>query len=274
MTAVGPMRRPTGQVMGWTGDLVRIDGRVYGIDVGARHVYVADLETGMCLPVTPQLGDPWRGLQGLAYDAEDDHLYAVDQGSGALVEITRGTGNVRRIEARDLAGRKGVRSLAFEPDVRLLFAADSDADLLLVIDPETGWLADTMSLPDDQAGHIEELTFFEGELYAMVAMPDAAGALTRGQLRRIDLRTGFVSSVGEPIADVSPHALLIESVPEQFYWAQVAGPAVAPLDYTTLLETSASFPQPGRYEFALTVLTREGPMVDRVAVTVVEPARE
>jgi hypothetical protein len=158
--------------------------------------------------------------------------------------------------------------------VRLLFAADSDADLLLVIDPETGWLADTMSLPDDQAGHIEELTFFEGELYAMVALPDAAGALTRGQLRRIDLRTGFVSSVGEPIADVSPHALLIESVPEQFYWAQVAGPAVAPLDYTTLLETSASCPQPGRYEFALTVLTREGPMVDRVAVTVVEPARE
>ena len=32
---------------------VRIDGRIYGIDVGRRYVYLLNEETGVCLQVTP-----------------------------------------------------------------------------------------------------------------------------------------------------------------------------------------------------------------------------
>ena len=274
LTAVGPMRHTNGQVMGWTGDLVRVGERVYGIDVGQRYVFYADLEGGICLPVTPQLPGSWRGLQSLAYDAEGNRLFSIDQASATLVEIERGTGEVRRLPSAALAGRQGLRSLAYEPTLDLLFTIDSDADLLLAIDPDTGALSDSMGVPELPNSQVEELTFYEGELYAMVGLLDDEGALLRGQLEHIDIRTGYVTPLGPPIDRVSPHALLVNSVPETYYWTQVAGPAVAELEYTTLLETRARFPGPGRYEFALTVLTPDGPASDRVAVDVLPPADE
>lgn len=268
ITAVGPLQRTNGQYLGWTGDLVRIGERVYGVDVGARCVYVVDLETGVCVPVTPKIDERWKSLQSLAYDPGDDRLFSIDLNSAQLVEIGRGTGDVRQIQAPELRGLKGLRSLAFDEELELLFTADYGSDVLYVIDPEDGGLADTMKLPGIKGMRIEELCFFEGELYAMQGLLNAAGELNGGQLQRIDLHTGHVMSLGPVIPDVSAHALLIESVPEDFYWSQVGGPAVAELDYITLLETRAHFSEPGRYEFDLTVLSASGPVSDRVAIDV------
>jgi hypothetical protein len=268
ITSVGPLQRTNGKYLGWTGDLVRIGERVYGVDVGARCVYVVDLETGMCVPVTPQIDERWKGLQSLAYDPQNDRLFSIDLNSAQLLEIRRGTGDVRPIQSPELRGLKGLRSLAFDEDLGLLFAADYGSDVLYVIDPEDGGLADTMRLPAMKGMRIEELCFFGGELYAIQGLLDAAGELNGGQLQRIDLHSGHVASLGPVIPDVSAHALLIESVPEDFYWSQVGGPAAAELEYVTLLETRAHFSAPGRYEFALTVLSASGPVSDRVAIDV------
>ena len=108
----------------------------------------------------------------------------------------------------------------------------------------------------------------------MRGMLDPEGNTIGGQLQRIDLYSGAVENIGPVVSDVSPHALLINSVPEPYYWAQVGGPAVAELEFTSLLQTRARFPEPGRYEFALTVLTSDGPVSDRVVVTVTPAAEE
>ena len=195
ITAVGPMRQTTGKLMGWTGDLVRIEDRVYGIDVGARYVYMADLTGGICLPVTPKLDQRWKGLQSLAYNAAGDKLYSVDLNSGTLLEIHRGTGQIDVLNAPDLRGRKGIRSLAFDQELELLFAADHVENLLFAIDPTTGALADMMSLPDVPNTIIEELEFFRGELYMMRGIQQLDGTTNAGQLQRVNLRSGAVSNV-------------------------------------------------------------------------------
>jgi hypothetical protein len=265
---VGPLVRTNGQYLGWTGDLVRIGERVYGIDVGARYVYAVDLNTGTCVPVTPQLDRRYGGLHSLAYDPKHDRLYSIDLHSAQLVEIERGTGKIRPIPSEDLRGLKGLRSLAFDEELELLFAADYGSDVLYVIDPEGGTLADTMKLPAGTGTRIEELTFFQGELYAMTGLVKGDNALDGGQLQRIDLHSGYVENVGPMIPSVSGHAMLINSIPEDFFWEQVSGPAVADLEYATQLETRAHFDVPGRYEFELTLLTAAGPVADRVVIDV------
>jgi hypothetical protein len=265
---VGPLVRPNGEYLGWPGDLERIEGRVYGIDVGARCVYAVDLATGTCVPVTPKLDERYSGLHSLAYDAKHDRLFSIDLNSAQLVEIERGTGKITPIPSEDLRGLKGLRSLAFDDELELLFAADYGSDVLYVIDPEGGTLADTMKLPAGSSTRIEELTFFQGELYAMTGMIKGPDVLDGGQLQRIDLRSGYVQNIGPVIPSVSGHALLINSVPEDFYWKQVAGPATADLEYATKLETSARFEVPGRYEFELTLLCASGRVADRVVVDV------
>ncbi len=263
LSTIGPLHRVNGKTMGWPGDLVRIDERVYGIDVGARLVYILDEDTGICLPVTSELPREWRGIHSLAHDAENDRLFAVDLNTGQLLRIERGSGKVTPIHAPGLRGKKGVRSLAFDPELRLLFAADYESDRLLVIEPKSGRIADTMILPRDPNSRIEELQFFEGELYAMTGLLER-GELVGARLQRINLRTGFVSNVGPRLRNVSPHALLVNSVPEDFHWVQVGGPAVAEIEYTRALDTAVSFPQAGRYEFEL----RVEQVADRVVVEV------
>jgi hypothetical protein len=215
--------------------------------------------------VTPPLPKQWSLIQSLAYDAEEDRLFAVDLQTGQLLHIARGSGVVTPRRAPELTGRKGVRSLAFHPELRLLFAADYETDRLLVIEPETGHLSDSMVLRNERGGRIEELQFFKGELYAMRGLL-RKGELVGAQLQRINLRTGTVANVGPRIQNVSPHALLVNSVPEDYRWAQVGGPATAAIDYTRGLDTAVVFPVVGRYEFEL----RVGDAADRVTVDVVE----
>lgn len=262
-TAVGPLRRLNGASMGWPGDLLGIDGRIYGIDVGVRMVYILDEKTGLCLPVTAELPEQWKMIHSMAYDAEQHRIYAVDLVTGQLLRIERGSGEVTPLAAPDLRGKRGVRSLAFEPELKLLFAADYESDRLFVIEPESGRTVDTMILPRDPTHRIEELQFLDGELYAMSGLLDG-DRLVGAQLQRINLRTGFVTNLGPRFQDVSPHALLLNSVPEEHYWAQVGGPAVAEIELTRALDTAVSFPEPGRYEFELRV---DG-AADRVVVDV------
>ena len=44
-SSIGPLHRLNGKTLGWPGDLLRIDGRIYGIDVGARLLYILDEDT-------------------------------------------------------------------------------------------------------------------------------------------------------------------------------------------------------------------------------------
>ena len=268
VTAVGPLRMVDGKGLGWPGDLVRIDGRVHGVDVGQRRVYVVDLESGRCLAVTPQLSGQWKMLQSLAYDPEGDRLFAYDPVYGQLLAIALGSGAVTRLDAPGLNGRKAVRSLAFEPDLGLLYAVDSDAEVLVVIDPNRGVFAGSMELALPEDSQMEELQFFQGELYGLLGYLEH-GELVAGQLLRINLASGGVSHVGPIVRDVSPHALLIESVPTRVTWRQVEGPARAQLDFASTVETEVHFTELGTYVFELTAYVGKARRRDRVEIEVV-----
>lgn len=268
VTGVGPLRMVDGKGLGWPGDLVRIGERVHGVDVGLRKVYVVDLETGLCLAVTPQLSGEWKMLQSLAYDPDQHRLFAFDPIYGQLLAISLGSGTVTRLDAPGLNGRKGVRALAFEPGLGLLYAVDSDAEVLVIVDPDAGLFAGSMQLRLPDNSQMEELQFFEGELYGLLGLLKN-GDLDAGQLMRINLRSGGVSNVGPIVPDVSPHALLIESIPERVSWRQVKGPADALLEYTSTLETAVTFPELGTYVFELTAYVGKARRRDRVEVEVV-----
>lgn len=267
ITGVGPLKLVDGQGLGWPGDLVRIDDRVHVVDVGQRKIYVVDLTTGRCLAVTPQLSGQWKMIQSLAYDATHEQLFAFDPQYGRLIAIELGSGTVTTIGVPGLDGRRGVRSLAFDQGLGLLFAMDSDADELLVVDPGRGLVAGTMHLPLPEDSQMEELEFFEGELYGLLGLLED-GELVAGQLLRINTRTGGVSHVGPRVEDVSPHALLIESVPQRVSWRQLSGPAEAELDYTTLVRTPVHFSEPGTYVFELTLYLNGAKRRDRVTIDV------
>jgi len=264
---IGPLRTVNGKRLGWPGDLVRVGERVEGVDVAERRIYEVDLATGECLPITPALPALWQALQSLAYDPVGDRLFSFDEVEGQLISIEPGTGLVKRIDVPGLDRRHSVRSLAYDPALRVLFAMDSDAERLIVVEPDLGLVAGEMALALPPDTKVEELQFFAGELYGMLGYLEA-GNLVAGQLLRINTRTGGISNVGERMEEVSPHALLVESVPERVTWRQVTGPAPADLEYSSTLDPSVRFSQPGAYVFELTVYVGGRKLRDRVSVQV------
>jgi pimeloyl-ACP methyl ester carboxylesterase len=147
-------------------------------------------------------------------------------------------------------------------------AVDQGSDKLLRINPVTGVPTHVSTLPADPFARIEELSFFQGELYASNGLQDAGGNLIQGQLQRVDIATGATTNIGPIIDEVSPHSLIVNSLPEGFVWSQISGPGVAVFSNVNVLSPTVSFSAAGTYELALTALAYPTPVMDSLIVLV------
>jgi hypothetical protein len=260
------LRTAGGLTFGWPSDLIVTHGQVYGIESFHRYLYTVNVRTGLCTPIGAQ--NSWTDVYCLAYDEPGDRLFGVDLAKKQLLRFDRTTGAVSKIGVGTLKGYAMIRGLAYRESDGKLYAADEWTGKILRVDPVTGAPSEALQLPSDPFSRIEELAFHGDELYASLGLQDAGGTLIAGRLQRVDLATGAVANIGPVIDQCSPHALVIGSIPEDFAWSQVSGPATAVIANANSLATSASFPMPGTYRFALTAFTLSGPVIDTVDVTV------
>ncbi|MCE9593615.1 MAG: hypothetical protein K8S98_05430 [Planctomycetes bacterium] len=270
VTSSPVLRNAAGKVFGWPSDLLEINGSVYGIESLYRYLYTVDVSTGICTPVGA--ANTWKDVYCLAHDPATDRIFGVDLLKKQVLRFARTTGKVTAVGSATLKGYTLIRALAFRAADAQLYAVDQGTDKLLKIDPVTGKVTFVRTLPADAFARIEELTFFGDDLYATNAYQDPKGALISCQLQRISLApNGPVENVGPVIDSVSPHALVIHSVPENFEWAQTSGPGVATFSDTKALAPTVAFSATGTYVLALTAAALSGPVVDTVTITV-DPA--
>jgi hypothetical protein len=264
-SSVGPMRTSGGTVYGFPGDLVRVGATVYGIDVSQRRLYTLDPGTGIVTPI----GSPWSSshaaVECLAHDPVGDRFFAVDRLSGQLLRIDRATAIVTPIGIQTLLAWPSIRSLAWRDSDAKLYAVDQGSDQLVRIDPATGTGTAILTLASDPDRRIEELQFVSDRLYAMNDL-DTAGGLATAQLQRIRLTDGQATNLGPVVMDVSAHALLVNSLPEDILWTKVSGPGTVTFANQRVLDTTATFSAPGEYTLRLTVFGSGGPAFDDVAV--------
>lgn len=266
-TASPALHDATGKIFGWPSDLLEIGGTVYGIESLHRYFYSVDVTTGLCSPIGA--ANTWKNVYSLAYDAATDRVFAVDQYKKQLLRIARTTGKVTPVGSATLKGWTLVRSLAFRAADAQLYAVDQGTDKLLRLNPSTGVVSIVRTLPADAFARIDELEFFGDDLYGTNALQNAAGDLIACQLQRIPLTPGAaVENVGPVIPDVSPHALVIHSVPERFEWSQSSGPGIATFSDAKSLTPTVTFSSPGSYDLTLTAFALAGPVADTVTITI------
>lgn len=256
----------TGLVYGWPSDLQEIGGQVYGIESLHRRLYTVDVASGLCTPIGT--ANTWKNVYCLAYDALGDRLFGVDLLKKQLLKFNRTTGKVTAVGVNTLKGYPLVRALAFRPADGFLYAVDQGTDKLLKLNPLNGQVTIVRQLPPDPLSRIEELEFRDDRLYATLGLQNANQDLLACQLQRIDIVTGAIVNLGPVIDSVSPHSLVIHSVPEDALWSQRSGPGLATFVNPTNLDSSVIFSQPGVYELDLTVFTSGGPLSDTVLVDV------
>ncbi|MBI5435419.1 MAG: hypothetical protein HZA52_21470 [Planctomycetes bacterium] len=266
-TASPVLHDAAGKTFGWPSDLLEIDGLVYGIESLHRYLYTVDVTTGLCKAIGP--ANSWKNVYSLAYDPATDRIFAVDQYKKQLLRIARTTGKVTGVGGATLKGYTLVRALAFRTADAQLYAVDQGSDKLLRLNPTTGVVSVVRTLPADAFARIDELHFFGDDLYGTNAIQNAAGDLIACQLQRIPLTAGVApENVGPVIPEVSPHALVIHSVPERFQWSQTSGPGVATFSNAQTLTPSVGFSVAGVYGLTLTAFTLTGPVSDSVTITV------
>ncbi len=206
---------------GWPSDLVRVGAEVYGVDTALHQLYTLNPDTG----VASHVGVPTvhEGLGALAYDATGDVLYGVDWdptfAASDLISFDRQTGAATVLQSLGPSMRN-VHGLAFRDADQLLYAVDVPTNALRTIDPSTGAVDFVATLTNDPFGFYDELTFFDGKLYGSYVY--FLGPQW-GQVRRIDLGTGNTIDIGPPIANVSAHSLVINSVPEPSTFGMLLG---------------------------------------------------
>lgn len=247
VSAAGPLRTVEGIPFAYPSDLVRIDGRVYGVDTYRRQLYLLHPRGARVQP----LGSPssYRHLGALAWDAEGRTLYAVDAASRKLLIADPVSGDFR-LTGHELPGR-ATRGLAFDPRARLLYALDRDLRLLYSIDPSNGRWGSFVELPVEGDGEYDELAHQAGRLFGLYRQTVDGTPLT--QLRRIDPVTGEVRDVGPALARVSPRCLLVDSVPEDLRWSRREGPGEVVFEDPYAVVTRARFEREGRYEIELAI---------------------
>lgn len=266
-TASPVLHDAAGKIFGWPSDLLEIGGTVYGIESLHRYFYSVDVTTGLCKPIGA--ANTWKNVYSLAYDAATDRIFAVDQYKKQLLRIARATGKVTPVGSATLKGYTLVRALAFRAADAQLYAVDQGSDKLLRLNPSTGVVSVVRTLPADAFARVDELEFFGDDLYGTNAIQNAAGDLIACQLQRIPLTPGAaVENVGPVIPDVSPHALVIHSIPERFQWSQSSGPGVATFSDAKSLTPTVSFSAPGVYDLTLTAFAVSGPVTDSVSITI------
>ncbi|MAE62255.1 MAG: hypothetical protein CMJ49_12980 [Planctomycetaceae bacterium] len=214
---------PTPHWYGWPSDLIRIappedpnNPVVIGVDTFWQQIYTLDdPNTGHITPIPDATGNrfgSYAGLGSLAYDSDGDILYSMDGAYGLgvdrLITFNRTTG------AKSTAFNVGftdVRGMAFNEADDLLYVYDKDLGQIHTLDPNSqATQLVTTPVHDVAGGFYGELTFFGGDLFAPFRYEDALGADVV-QVREIDLLTGAIVNIGEPIFDVSAHSLLMNS---------------------------------------------------------------
>jgi hypothetical protein len=263
------LHNAAGTIFGWPSDLLEIGGLVYGIESFHRFLYTVDVSTGLCTPIGP--ANTWKDVYCLAYDVSTDRIFGVDLKKKQLLKFNRQTGKVTMIGVNSLIGFPLIRALAFRDSDKQLYAVDQQTDKLIRIDPANGKWTVVAQLPSSAFSRIEELSFWGDDLYGTLGYQDSTQALIGCQLQRIDLATGAVEDVGPIIDDVSPHSLVIHSIPERFLWSKTSGPGNAIFSDPKSLTPSVSFDQPGTYVLSLTAYPPTGPVSDSVTIDV-QPA--
>jgi len=266
VTSSPRLETATGLVFGWPSDLIWINGQLHGIESNLRYLYTVDPVTGLCTPIGP--ANTWLDVYCLAYDATNDRLFGVDLKKKQLLLFNRTTGAVTKVGSNSLVGYPLIRALAYSEAEQVLYAVDQQSDKLIRIDPTSGVPTHISTLPASSVERIEELSFFQGEMYASNGLLDLQGNLIAGQLEHVDIATGATYDIGPIIADVSPHSLIVNSLPEDFAWSQVSGPGVASFSDVHTLEPTVTFSVPGVYELALTAFAYPTPIVDTLFVNV------
>ena len=115
---------------------------------------------------------------------------------------------------------------------------------------------------------VEELEFYNDELYMSLGLLNLQGDLVAGQLQKLDLTTYAISNLGPILQDCSPHALVINSVPESFLWSVESAPGTVVFSDARALDSTATFSVPGAYVLTLTAFALSGPVSDTLTINV------
>lgn len=261
-----PLHDSANHVFGWPSDLIPINGQIYGIESYRRSLYTVDVQTGLCSAIGPQ--NTWKDVYSLAYDAAGDRLFGVDLLKKQLLKFNRSTGVVTKVGAQTLKGYYLIRALAYRPSNNLLYAIDQGKSQLITINPVTGVPTFLRQFPKIATQRVEELEFFNDQLYASLGLMDLQGDLVAGQLQKIDLTTFARTDLGPIIEDCSPHSLVINSVPEEFAWSVQSGPGTVGFSDARSLTSTATFSVAGVYELKLTAFALSGPVADTLTINV------
>ena len=255
-----------GHVFGWPSDLQVIGGQVYGIESFRRSLYTVDVQSGLCTAIGPQ--NIWKNVYSLAYDQAGDRLFGVDLLKKNLLTFDRFTGAVTKVGTNTLKGYNLIRALAYRPSDGFLYAVDQGRAQLIKINPATGVPTFVRQFIKSSLYRVEELEFRDDQLYSSLGLLNAAGDLVAGQLQKIDLVTGAITDVGPILQDCSPHALVINSLPEDFAWSVDSGPGTVVFSDARSLMSSATFSAPGSYVLTLTAFASAGPVADTLTIDV------
>ena len=263
VTAFGPLRDTAGMVYHSPMDFEFIRGRLFGSDVNRDRFYIADTESGIVTPVGPLRE---HGIQGLAYDRMNGRLFGLEM-RGDLYEINFANGAMRLIGRLEIPGAKPhFFSLAYDAASGRLYSVDQKGHRLVWIDPNTAELEIIGPIGDDVLW-IDELTFHRGVMYASISVI-VDGHMDHAQLVRVNKFNARTTRVGPIIDGVSPHAMVILSVPEPAEWTVASAPAQVSFSDSTALDPVVTFSAPGRYELVLNALGRHGPVSDSVVIDV------
>lgn len=262
--SIGPLTDGGVEIFGWPSDLIRIDGTVYGVETGLKYLYTLDEATAVCTPIGGPFSYNW--VTCMAYDAGNDILYAIDGVTKQLFTFDRTTGATTPIGGplTQWGQYWFIKGLAFDDVSGLLYAFDDNTETIFTIDPATGVVGNTIMSAPTGDDLYDEITFYKGDLYGSFVYDDPQTGELHGQVRRFELATGEIVDVGPVVPEVSPHSLLINSMPEKTRWEQVSGPGTATFDDPWSLNASVSFDQPGVYELELHVFGESGPVIDKV----------
>ena len=248
LTAVGPLQNAAGQRYGWPSDLERVRGVVYGLETFHRRLYTLDTTTGLCTDTGPSL--PYSRLFGLSHDPTHDRLYAIDQKTRKLLQVDRSNA-MPSVMTTLPAVLSDIRGLAWRVADSKLYFCDDATETLQRFDPMTGQLEHVLDLDDGPDAIVDEIEFWEGELFCSYRTYDAATDVWSAQLAHIDLEEEIAIPCGPVIHDVSAHSFVLQSLPETTRWVQVGGPAAATLARPWELDTPVHFTQAGTYTFEL-----------------------
>lgn len=269
LTVVGPLQNSSGRIYGWPSDFELVRGEVFGIETFDRKLYRLDGTTGLCTDAGPALA--YSRLFGLAYDYGADKLYAVDNKTRKILQVDRTTATATVVTTLP-AQFSDVRGLACRSGDGRLWFCDDATETLQRLDLASLTIEHILDLNDGPDAKVDEIEFYEGQLFCSYRTYDAGTNIWSVQLARIDLEDEVAVPYGPVIHDASAHSLLIHSVPESLVWVQVSGPA-ATIEQPARLDTPVTLSTPGQYVFELQArLFHRVVVADQVTIRLPPPA--